>query len=282
MARKPRIIGKELYHHIYAWGNDKHPVFKARAHYEEYLDYLELYGRRYNVDTVAYALMPWHVHLFVFDWLGRLSPFMKALHGQYARFFNRVTGGVGHVFGERFNNKLVQANDYGLWLSRYIHRQAVEAGIVKHPRDYEWTSYPAYMGLAPRRFVKPHVILNQFGRGSTAYLGYEEFVMGDENGPVDWAKSFTSVVGCEEFLKKVETSKDWDDEERMSPRGLIETLSRQLGVKPELLLNPRGRVERALRHEGFMISVGMYGLSASEVARAFGVSPTAVTKVLRR
>lgn len=282
MARKPRIVGKELYHHIYAWGNDKHPVFKARAHYEKYLDYLESYGGRYNIDTVAYALMPWHVHLFVFDWLGRLSPFMKALHGQYARFFNKVTGRIGHVFGERFNNKLVQENDYGLWLSRYIHRQAVEAGIVGHPKDYEWTSYPAYMGLAPRRFLKPYVILNQFGRGSAAYQDYEGFVTGDEDGPVDWAGSSAAAVGDEEFLKKVEVSKDWGEGERMSERGLIEALSRQLGVDPKLLLEPHGRVERALRHEAFMISVGMYELSASEVARAFGVSATAVTKVLRR
>jgi len=94
MIKKPRLKGKRLYHHIYAWGNDRHPVFKADAHYGKYLYYLEPFATRYKIDIIAYALMEWHVHLFLFDVADRISEFMKSLHGEYAQHFNRRDGRV--------------------------------------------------------------------------------------------------------------------------------------------------------------------------------------------
>lgn len=52
---------------------------------------------------------------------------------------------TSHVFGNRVRNKAVGANSYGLWFSRYIHRQAVEVGLVSNSEDYEWTSYHTYI-----------------------------------------------------------------------------------------------------------------------------------------
>lgn len=123
----------------------------------------EVLTRSFEIDIVAYALMPAHVHLFVHDQKNTISRFMMRLHGDYARYYNKVNERVGHLFGERFNNKIVLANLYGKWLSRYIHRQAIEAGLVTDPVDYAWSSYRIYIGLAPRKFVRPDVILKQFG-----------------------------------------------------------------------------------------------------------------------
>jgi len=252
MRKRPRLKGKRLYHHIYAWGNDRHPVFKTDAHYEKYLYYLERFARRYRVDIIAYALMEWHVHLFIFDILGKISQFMNSLHGEYAQFFNKETRRVGHVFGERFNNKIVQANNYGLWLSRYIHRQAVEARMVKDPKDYPWTSYRAYLGLVPKGFLQPDIILKQFGSGSEVLGRYQEFVLGEDSGPIDWAKTTVSIIGDEGFRERVE-SRDGDKNEQetklMSDEDLIKEVSSHLAVKPKILTNPYGWDERRLRHQ---------------------------------
>ncbi len=87
----------------------------------------------------------------------------------------------GHVFGERFNNKIVQPNNYGLWLSRYIPRQPVEAGLVSNPADYPWTSYRQYIGLEPIEFIKLRIILTQFANkiynAKKMIKSYEEFVL---------------------------------------------------------------------------------------------------------
>ena len=280
MPRRARLSGSRLYHHIYAWGNDRHPVFKSRAHYEKYLSFLEFYGIHYNIDIICYALMKWHVHLFLFDLDGKISQFMNRLHGQYAQYFNKLTNRVGHVFGERFNNKIVQVANYGFWLSRYIHRQPVEAGLVKDPKDYPWTSYRSYIGLAPFGFLKPWIILDQFGRGKIAFRRYEDFVRGEDNGPIKWANS-GSIIGEEKFIGNIGLLGEDNEVTKVDSKKLLETVSAQLEVESEILLNPQGWSQRRLRHKAFRILVNKFGISASEVARMFKVSSMAVVKVLR-
>jgi len=283
VAKKPRLAGKELYHHIYAWGNDRHPVFKSDFHYKKYLEFLKTYASCNGVDVIAYALMETHIHLFIFDKLGKISYFMNSLHGLYAQFYNRLSGRVGHVFGERFNNKIVQANDYGLWLSRYIHRQAVEAGIVNNPKDYPWTSYQAYIGLASKGFLKPDVILEQFGSGKAALERYREFVMSEEDGPINWQETTVLIIGDEAFVNDVEESKDIDQkEDELESQDLIGIVIKELQVTPQVLLNPRGWSERRLRHEAFKILIDKYGFSIRHVARVFNISPTSIVKVLKK
>jgi REP element-mobilizing transposase RayT len=198
MSRRPRVTGEGVCHHVYAWGNDRHPVFKAENHFKKYLRYLAVYSARFRVDVICYALMSWHLHLSLFDRVGNLPQFMKCLHGRYARYYNGVTNRVGHVFGERYNNRIVKTAEDALWLSRYIHRQAVDAGIVKHPRDYRWTSYQAYIGLVPVGFLKPRFVLGQFGFGAPVFRLYEDFVMSEDDGPVDWSQFSAPVTDDEE------------------------------------------------------------------------------------
>lgn len=49
MAKKPRLAGEELFHYIYARGDNRHSVFKADFHYTKYIEFLKT-----------------HVHLFIF------------------------------------------------------------------------------------------------------------------------------------------------------------------------------------------------------------------------
>jgi len=49
---KPRMHGTDTYHHIYAWGNDRHPVFKKSVHYQKYLLLLGKYSKAFAVDII--------------------------------------------------------------------------------------------------------------------------------------------------------------------------------------------------------------------------------------
>ncbi|MDH4212099.1 MAG: transposase [candidate division WOR-3 bacterium] len=257
----PRICGENLYHHIYAWGNDRHPVFKSVEHYQKYLIMLEEYALCFDVDILAYALMESHVHLFIYDRSKNISVFMMNLHGHYARYYNKINERVGHVFGERFNNKLVLANVYGKWLSRYIHRQATEAGIVEDPADYPWSSYRTYMGLEMKEFVKSNVILEQFGEGESRLREYRAFVLSHDDGPVDWSRRyFTLLEGSE----------------------LIDYAGRIMNVDRSVLLEPQGIKERHLRHYAIRLLYERYGFKPALLARAFRLSRVAVTGILMR
>lgn len=281
MARKPRLIGQGLYHHIYAWGNDRHPIFRADLHYKKYLRFLELFSKRYDIDVIAYALLEVHIHLFLCDLLGKLSLFMEELHGNYGQFYNKICKRVGHVFGERFNNKIVQPNNYGLWLSRYIHRQAVEAGIVNDPKDYPWTSYRVYIGLELKRFLKPEVILQQFGDTPEVYSLYEKFTIGEDDGPINWRKSSQIIVGDNDFLKKVKPMIDNKKVASSIPEDLVNFASTILTISPNTLLNPRGRIERQIRRQAFKLLADKYGYSATKIAKSFKVTPWTVLKGIK-
>lgn len=280
MARRPRLLGREIYHHIYAWGNNRQAIFVSDQHYARYLDLLAKCSRDYRVDIIAYALMQTHTHLFVYDQKGRVSEFMNSLHGEYAQYFNRVTGRVGHVFGERFNNKVVQPNMYALWLSRYIHRQAVEAGLVTDPKDYLWSSYRAYIGEEPLDFVKPTVILEQFGAGQESVRCYVKFVLGMDQGPMDWDIKSVIVVGDEDYWQNVHERKPAVDQENLSDKEILDLITTRFEVKIRLLIAPHGWEEKRFRRKLIRYLVDEVGLKPARVMHLCHVSRSAVQRAL--
>lgn len=282
MTFKPRTSGVQVYHHIYAWGNDRHPIFKDQTHYERYLRLLSEYSLSYEINAIAYALMEWHVHLFIYDLNDKISDFMRHLHGDYALFYNRNVKRVGHVFGERFNNRIVQPNNYGLWLSRYIHRQAVEAGLVNDPKDYPWTSYRVYIGLERSNFLKPDIILRQFGIGEKARRLYEAFVMGNDDGPIDWKKTKQFVIGERDFIEDFKDEKNIGATRVSNKIAIKDLVTDKMGLNWQWLLRPEGIEQRRRRHNLVRKLLEEYGYTKSEVARAFNISVTAVTYILRQ
>ncbi|MFQ5905880.1 MAG: hypothetical protein ACE5JA_04850, partial [bacterium] len=166
--------------------------------------------------------------------------------------------------------------------SRYIHRQAIDAGIVNDPVNYKWTSYRDYIGLNLESFVKPDVILRQFGRGNRARRSYEEFVLDDREGPVDWSGTRAPIIGDDDFVENLGLPKQRERRDRMSCEDLIEAVSRELEVDPQSLLNPRGKVQRRVRHQAFAILADRYEVSAAQLARAFGMCRSTVAKALKK
>src|SRR5690606_35364377 len=60
-------------------------------------------------------------------------------HKRYAEYVNSREGWSGHLWQERFYSSPVD-EDY-FWVAlRYIERKPVEAGMVRHPADYPWSS----------------------------------------------------------------------------------------------------------------------------------------------
>ncbi len=282
MARRPRLFGEKLHHHIYAWGNNRQAIFFNDQHYTRYLEFLEKSSRHYKIDIIAYALMLTHIHLFVYDLKGNVSDFMYSLHGEYARYFNRMNGRVGHVFGERFNNKIVQANDYGLWLSRYIHRQAVEAGLVCDPKYFQWSSYRAYIGEEAIGFVKPDVILEQFGNDKKRIDRYKNFVLGTANGPIDWDMRSLVVVGDSEFKQKVEERETTKEKKSTSNEEICEYITEQFGINLRQFLYPNGWEEKRLRKKIIVHLIEEVGLKPQQIAQLCDISRVTINRALRK
>jgi len=255
-----RKRGDELYHHVYAWGNDRHPVFKNESHYKYYLSVMEKISSVYQIDIVAYALMKWHVHLFIYDRINKIADFIMALHGNYAQYYNRECNRTGHVFGKRYDNKIVANSVYGMWLSRYIHRQAIDAGLVLDPMMYPWTSYRRYLGKEPAGFLKYDIIMEMFGPGPKRIQHYQEFVLRSDDGPVDW--------GHHKFKIR-------------DGRLILEIVARELNVDSAVIIAPRGRVERMLRRKAAIQLMQKHCFNSYETAKILKITPSAIAKFIK-
>ena len=103
---------------------------------------------------------------------------MQHINSAYTTYFNRKRERSGHLFQGRYNAILVEADEYAMELSRYIHLNPVRAGIVKTPEEYKWSSFRYYIsnGKAPR-WLKRDLILSYFdGKPTSAMKKYRDFV----------------------------------------------------------------------------------------------------------
>lgn len=104
---------------------------------------------------------------------------MQPFGTSYTKAINKEQGRVGALFQGRFKGKHIEKDRYLLHLSRYIHRNPVEAGLVVRPADWKYSSYRDYIGHRNGALPKPGVILAQFESADD----YAAFV---EDGEADY------------------------------------------------------------------------------------------------
>jgi putative transposase len=127
-----------------------------------------------------------HVHLLLTSQqLEGPSLLMKHLGQGYVQYVNRSYRRSGTLWEGRFRSSIVQERGYLLRCYRYIELNPVRAGMVRHPRDYRWSSYQANAELAASQLITPHTEFLALGRReadrSAVYRGFFE----TEMDPVD-------------------------------------------------------------------------------------------------
>lgn len=86
-------------------------------------------------------------------------------------YFNRAYGQVGHVFQGRYQTRKIVTEADLVWVSRYVHRNPVAIGDM---REYEWSSYRAYLGEG-NRFCDPEPVLGIFSELHSVEDSYATF-----------------------------------------------------------------------------------------------------------
>jgi hypothetical protein len=74
---------------------------------------------------------------------------MHQLTSTYSHRTNARLGRDGPLFRGRFHSIPVETDSYLIWVTRYIHRNALDLPGVDSPEDHRWSSYRAYLGLRP-------------------------------------------------------------------------------------------------------------------------------------
>ena len=160
MPRPNRVILPQTPVHLVQRGNNRGTCFHYRSEAERFLEFLDEARQEYGVGVHAYVLMTNHVHLLATplgDPLG-IVQMMKVVCQRYAQYFNKRHERTGGLFEGRYRSCLVGEDDYLFACYRYIELNPVRAGMVAHPGDYRWSSYPANALGADDPLITPHAL----------------------------------------------------------------------------------------------------------------------------
>jgi putative transposase len=145
MARLARLVIPGLPHHVTQRGNRRQETFFGDDDYEAYLDLMAQWCGEHGVAIWAYCLMPNHVHLIAVpkteDGLRRA---IGEAHRRYTRRINFREKWRGYLWQGRFAS-FVMDQPYLLAAARYVELNPVRAKLVKHPREWRWSSAKAHL-----------------------------------------------------------------------------------------------------------------------------------------
>lgn len=173
------IYAADHYYHIYNRGVNRQPIFFAQHNWMFFLQRLKEYFTSDKALIVAYCLMPNHYHLLVYVLDAAFSfSVMQPFVTSYTKAINKERDRVGALFQGRFKGILVENNDYLVHLSRYIHRNPVDAGLVARPADWAFSGYQDYIGVRQGKLPQPDIVLGQF----SSRADYAAYVAGTAQG----------------------------------------------------------------------------------------------------
>jgi REP element-mobilizing transposase RayT len=182
MPRQLRIEYEGAIYHVMNRGDQGEPIFRDDADRKRFLDTLGEACGKTDWQVHALCLMGNHFHLVIETPKGNLVGGMKWLLGTYTGRFNRRHELAGHVFSGRYKALLVDATTPGYFrtVCHYVHLNPVRARLLSPEqalREYAWSSYPAYLQPATRRWpwLRVDRLLGDMGLPRDSAAGRREF-----------------------------------------------------------------------------------------------------------
>jgi len=145
MSRPLRIQYPGAVYHIMNRGRVRQPTFVDETDYRAFLETLAEAHGLWGIEVFAYCLIGNHYHLCLRTPRENLSRIMRHVDGIYTQRFNRRHRRDGTLFRGRYKGILIDADEYLAAVVRYIHLNAVAAGLVKMPEAYRWASHQYYL-----------------------------------------------------------------------------------------------------------------------------------------
>jgi putative transposase len=272
MARQLRIQAAGFSYHVWARGNGRMAVYSDDRDRRYFLGLLEEAFDLHEVDCYAYCEMDTHYHAVLGTRRANLSRAIKRVNGMYAQWWNHRHKHVGHVFQGRFGAQIIQDDTYLLTVCRYVVLNPVDAGLVRHPGEWPWSSYRATAGLDPTPpFLKPETLWARLGdsAGRSCLLRYREFI--DEGSADSRELPRDRILGEQEFVDRLASSRH-----QIS----AEVPIRERTPRPELASFFEGALSRAEQGRRAARACRA-GFSMAEVARFLTVHYTTVSRMMK-
>jgi REP element-mobilizing transposase RayT len=289
MPRPLRIEYEDAYYHVMNRGRERQTIFHDPDYFESFLETLSEAHQRFGLEILCYCLMSNHYHLLVKTPEGNLGRAMRHINGVYTQRYNRLKRTDGPLFRGRYKALCIEEDSYQLNVSRYIHRNPLEARLVRKLDTYPWSSYPSYLKLKPvPEWLYRQEIYAQLGVKSRLSEKYQAFVEAgvDEETRQYFSKgNFVPYLGSEAF-------RDWLYKKRTTSEEAITNKTRSLfrpGVdeivteiakafkvsEDSIYQSQRGRVDNNVpRWVAMHLSQECGSLSLRDIAGVFGLKRT--------
>ena len=210
MPRKPRFNLVGVPQHVIQRGNNREPCFFSRQDYQRYLGDLHEAAKKYTYRIHAYVLMTNHVHLLVTPMVAYgISEIMQALGRRYVRYVNKTYKRTGTLWEGRYKASLVDDGSYLLTCMRYIELNPVRAGMIKHPGEYQWSSYLSNAQGAVESLIDAHPVYLRLADATelrqTAYRALFNNQLDTETvNRIRETLNQELVMGRPDFIQKIE------------------------------------------------------------------------------
>ncbi len=177
---KPKKFYEGEYYHIFNRSIAKFGIFKDPNNCQRFLETLNYYNNRFVVEKfsedsivkyLTYKIMPTHYHLLVKILKDhQLSKYVNNFENSFSRYFNIKFDRKGPLWESSFKAVKINTDEQLLHVSRYLHLNAVTAGLVKKPEDWKFSSYKDL--ITNKKFLKE--IITDFSISDN--IQYKKFV----------------------------------------------------------------------------------------------------------
>jgi len=321
MPRLARLDAPGVLHHVIIRGIERKNIFNDDKDRDNFLERLSTLLPETKTSCYGWALLPNHAHALFRSGPAGLPTLMRRLLTGYAVSFNRRHKRHGQLFQNRYKSIICQEDIYLKELVRYIHLNPLRAKIVydlKGLGTYNYSGHSALMEKRERKWQDTKYVLSYFGtkagEGRRRYLahiktgidqgrrpelvggglirslgGWEEVkkmrlkghdrVKGDERilGEHDFVMDILAEAN-DKYNRRYELKKSGYDLERVADK-----VCQIYGIEPSYVLS-KGRQRKKVDARSLFCYWGVreLGMSLTELARYFGMSPSAVSYAVER
>lgn len=202
MPRIARTVAPGYPHHITQRGNYQQSVFDDEDDCDQYLQWLQEYGKKYALKIWAYCLMTNHVHFVcVPDKEDSLARTFNTLHMRYSQYLNHKRKLKGHLWQGRFYSCILDVSHLYAAV-RYVENNPVRAGIVRKPQKYKWSSANSHINKEKNPILSHGCYLEREIEDWAEYLKEKDDEKIIEN--IRKCSMTGRPCGNERFMKKLE------------------------------------------------------------------------------
>lgn len=288
MSRPLRIEYPGAYYHVMNRGWAFQPIYETPQDRQVFLKTLEEAHTRWDFRVLCYCLMGNHYHLCIQTLRVPLSRIMRHIDGVYTQRYNRRTRRDGPLFRGRYRAILIEKERYLLAVARYIHHNPMEAGLVKRPEAYQWSSLKDYLSRGKKpEWLDTRDLLDPFGGRKGPFLVFMHGKLEEEIKAFYQKERSGPILGTEEFVEEVRVGRSGGGVSREIPEErhlaiplevCLKAVAEDYRVALSGLVSSRRGLDNEPRRVAMYVGWEFGGYRHKELAERFGVgSYTAVS-----